>query len=156
MCPLFMFLVSFETQILEDFGLGERFRRFGDPDGDLDLLDFVNRSRDLDRDVLLPLEDDDRLFLALGGGDFETLLLLDFFSGSSALASLLASPLAFLFSLALELTLLLLEALLLREELPDEELDDPEEPVELDLELLLPEEELSRQETRTRTKTPGS
>lgn len=108
------------------------------------------RSRDLDREVLLSLEEGDLLLLlvfssTLGGGDFETLLLsvFGFFSVSFTVAF-------FAFDLLVsECALLLLEALLLRDELPEEllellELDrEPERDREaLELPLLLTDDEL--------------
>lgn len=112
------------------------------------------RSRDLDREVLLSLEEGDLLLLlvfssTLGGGDFETLLLsvFGFFSVSFTVAF-------FAFDLLVsECALLLLEALLLRDELPEEllellELDrEPERDREaLELPLLLTDDELQQKE----------
>lgn len=140
MCPLFTFLVSLDMHTLEDFGLGERCF-LGGGEALLDRRDLRYLPRDRDRDELLPLllllpllEDTDLLFdfdltatFAAAGGDFRC-----------AFGSDLAAAGFFR-------VLSLLEALLLREELPEEL--DWLEPEELDpelelLELLLPEEEL--------------
>ena len=119
----------------------------------MDRRDFRYLPRDRDRDELLPLllllpllEDTDLLFdldltatfAAAGGGDFRCALDL-----GSALA---AAPAGFFRVLSL------LDALLLREELPEEL--DLLEPEELDpelelLELLLPEEELQKRSTNS-------
>ena len=146
MWALTTFLVSLETQIFLDFGEGLRFRGLGDLEADRDLRDFLKRSRDLEREALLSLGDGEALLLlGRAGGDFETLLLF-FFSG--ALRSAFPDP--------TELTLLLLLPLLL---LPEEELEDPDEPVELvdlererdwELSPLLSEDELYVGEEETR------
>lgn len=150
MCPLFTFLVSLDIHTLQDLGVGERCLR-GLGDADLDRCDLLYRSRDLDREVLLSLDEGDLLLLlllitasTLGGGDFEALLLLVFscFSAGFTVAFFRSSLLVFE-------CLLILEALLLREELPEEllellELDrEPERDREaLELPLLLAEDEL--------------
>lgn len=150
MCPLFTFLVSLDIHTLQDLGVGERcLRGFGDTD--LDLCDLLYRSRDLDREVLLSLDEGDLLLLLLlvtastfGGGDFEALLLFGFSCFSTGFTVAF-----FVSSLSVLECWLILEALLLREELPEEllellELDrEPDRDREaLELPLLLPEEEL--------------
>ena len=148
-------------QTLDDLGLGVRCFR-GRGDADLECLDLLYLSRDLDRDELLPLlllllpllEDLDRdlllLFLVTGGifaagGIFSG---RSFVGGSLAGESVVGFAGLFVGTLASAgffcLLGLLLEALLLREEEPDElDLLDPEE-LERDPELeeLLLEEEL--------------
>ena len=159
MCPLFTFFVSLDIHTLQDLGLGERCLR-GLGDADLDLCDLLYRPRDLDREELLSLEEGDLLLLlllvfasTLGGGDLEALLLsiFNFFSVGFTAAF-------FVFVLlASECTLLLLEALLLRDELPEEllellELDrEPERDREaLELPLLLADDELLQKEDNSR------
>ncbi len=133
---------------MEDFGLGLRLRGFGDPLGDRDFFDLPYRSRDLEREVLLLLDEDGDLLLllALGGGDFFGGLSVLGLVASSGLVSLsIAFSSFFVFFPAVFFEVILLLPLL---ELP-EELDDPDEPVELaeldldpaeELPLLLPEE----------------
>lgn len=120
-----------------DLGLGERcFRGWGEADLERRGLRYLARDRDRDELLpllLLPLLEDPDLLLALVGAFAE--------GGDGFFCAFVSVGAFFLRVLAL------LEALLLRDELPDEL--DRLEPEELDpelerLELLLPEEELEK------------
>ena len=142
MCPLFTFRVSLEMHTFDDWGLGERCFR-GRGEADLDRRDRLYLFRDRDREELLPLLlllllllllEDLALALAFDGpfadGDTDFLVALE--SADGFFLPRVGFP---------------LDALLLREELPDElERLDPEElerEPELErLELLLPDDEL--------------
>ena len=143
MCLLLMLRVSLVTQTLDDWGLGERCFR-GRGEADLERRDLLYRFLERDRDELLPL-----LLLLL-------LLLLEDRLGGLSFA--FDGPFAdgdadFLAALEVSagffrsLEGFPLEALLLREELPDEldrlEPEELERDPELErLELLLPDDEL--------------
>lgn len=133
----------------DDFGLGERsLWDFSGGDFDTDFRDRLYRSLERERDVLLPDEETLGLrlvHLAAGGfswlGEGEGLLVVGFFLSDWVD-----------FSAALDLSTLLeeLEALLLLEELPEEEPDElaelEREPDLLELPALLCDEELCRKQ----------
>ena len=66
-CPFVIFRVNFDTQIFEDFGLGDRLRGFGDTEADLDFCERLYRSLERELELLLSLDD--------GRGDLLLLLL---------------------------------------------------------------------------------
>ena len=66
-CPFVTFRVNFDTQIFEDFGLGDRLRGFGDTEADLDFCERLYRSLERELELLLSLDD--------GRGDLLLLLL---------------------------------------------------------------------------------
>ena len=111
--------LSCEIQSLDDLGLNDRSLGFGVGDLDAYLCDLLNRSLEWERDVLLPEDDEDMLRLRpFRSGDLSRSgeakgICVDRFSASLDLFILLAE----------------LEALLLLEELPDE---DPDEVGELE------------------------
>ena len=117
------FLVSFDTHTLEDSGLGVRtFTGLGE----VEVLFGRTGDFDFDRDLLLPLDDADQLLL-------RPRFRGDVFFFFVFVAFLLLAELALLERL---------DPLLLYEELPD---DEPDEPVELERELELPLEELFKE-----------
>lgn len=150
MCDLFMLRVSWDTQIFDDLGLGERsLCGLGGGDLDFDLLDRRYLSRDLERDVLLPEDEEEALRLRLLHFDGGDLFRLGEAAGLLLVVLVLTDCDGF-FSATLDLPTLLaeLERLLLLEELPVEDPDElaelEREPDRLELPPLLPDVELRR------------
>ena len=133
---MFTLRVSCEIHSLDDFGLHDRSLTFGVGDLDAYFRDLLYRSLERERDVLLPEEDE------------ETLRFRGFPSGDLSRTGDTKGLCVTLFSATLDLFTLLpeLEALLLLEELPDEDPDEVGElerdPDRLELSALLSEEEL--------------